>query len=118
MCQSLIHAFVCFRDGSVVAQLAEPDMRIPIQVAMTWPHPLPAAGRCLDPLQLRHLDFQPIDPQRFPCFALGHRAIRGGDAAGSALNLANESAMADFLAGRIRLGELTDRVSAAMSPYP
>jgi len=110
--QSVAHSFVEFVDGSVLAQLGPPDMKTPIQVALT--HPDRAAG-CSTPMDwaaLSRLTFEPPDPDRFPALRLAYRVIEAGGTAGAVFNAANEAAVAAFLDRKIPLGELS-RLSAA-----
>ncbi|HEU4429785.1 MAG TPA: 1-deoxy-D-xylulose-5-phosphate reductoisomerase [Myxococcota bacterium] len=99
--QSIVHALVEYADGSVLAQLGMPDMRVPISLALAWPERLPLALPRLDLAQIRQLDFEPPDPKRFPCLELAWAALAGGEAAPAVLNAANEVAVAAFLAGEI-----------------
>ncbi|MCA9173893.1 MAG: 1-deoxy-D-xylulose-5-phosphate reductoisomerase [Planctomycetales bacterium] len=104
--QSTIHSMVEFADGSVLAQMGPPDMKLPIQFALTYPerHPGPAARLDLTaPLQL---DFEPPDNERFPALQLGHEVAGAGGTAGAVLNAANEQAVAEFLQGRLRYAEI------------
>ena len=100
--ESVVHSLVEFRDGAQVAQLGVPDMRIPIQYALTWPEH--AANESLPRLDLATcgaLHFAPPDEARFPCLRLAREAARAGGAATAVLNGANEVAVAEFLAGRL-----------------
>ena len=97
--ESIVHSFVDFVDGSVIAQLGAPDMRGPIALALTWPERLPLDVPRLDLTELARLHFETPDRERFPCLALAFAALRGGEAAPAALNAANEVAVATFLAG-------------------
>jgi 1-deoxy-D-xylulose-5-phosphate reductoisomerase len=99
--QSIIHSMVEFVDGSVLAQLGPPDMRLPIQYALTYPERVPAAGFSLDWSRIERLEFAEPSPRKFPCLELARRAIRRGGAAPCALNAADETAVAAFLAGRL-----------------
>jgi len=99
--QSIIHSMVEFNDGSVIAQLSPPDMKLPIQYALTYPHRLPSPAPRLDLTQAMQLDFQPPDVQRFPALQLGHEVAAAGGTAGAVLNAANEAAVALFLEGRL-----------------
>ena len=99
--QSIVHSFVEFADGSVIAQLSDPDMRLPIQYALCYPDRLPSPIRPLNLLKTGSLDFAPIDTKRFPCYDLARSALRSGPQATCALNAANERAVRAFLAGRI-----------------
>jgi 1-deoxy-D-xylulose-5-phosphate reductoisomerase len=100
--QSVVHSLVEYVDGSVVAQLSPPDMKLPIQYALTYPERLPGPAEKLDWTQSMQLDFFPPDFERFPALELGLEAARAGGTAGAVLNAANEAAVAQFLAGEIR----------------
>jgi 1-deoxy-D-xylulose-5-phosphate reductoisomerase len=97
--ESIVHSLVELVDGSVLAQLALPDMRGPIALALTWPERLPLDVARLDLATQGSLTFEAPDPARFPCLGLAYEALRGGEAAPAALNAANEVAVAAFLAG-------------------
>ena len=99
--QSIVHALVEYADGSVLAQLGMPDMRVPISLALAWPERLPLALPRLDLAQTKRLDFEPPDPKRFPCLELAWTALAGGESAPAVFNAANEVAVAAFLAGEI-----------------
>jgi len=99
--QSIIHSMVEYVDGSVLAQLGPPDMRLPIQYALTYPDRVPSAGFSLDWSRIEKLEFERPSPEKFPCLGLAREAIRRGGAAPCALNAADEVAVAAFLAGRI-----------------
>jgi 1-deoxy-D-xylulose-5-phosphate reductoisomerase len=104
--QSIVHSLVEFRDGSLLAQLSVPDMRLPAQYALTWPDRAPALVRPLRLDRGMRLDFEPVDPGRFPCYALARRALESGPAATCALNAANEVAVQAFLAAELELGAI------------
>ncbi len=112
--QSIVHSFVEFIDGSVIAQLSPPDMKLPIQLAMTWPLRSPRSATPLDWKNLRGLEFEPVDHDRFPAVKLAWNAIRAGGSSGAILNGANEAAVEAFVAGRIRFGEIPLLVSGAL----
>lgn len=99
--QSVIHSMVEYVDGSVLAQLGNPDMRTPIAHAMAWPERIEAGVRSLDLFEIARLDFERPDFQRFPCLGLAFAALRAGGAAPAVLNAANEEAVAAFLNGCI-----------------
>ena len=99
--QSVIHSMVEYRDGSVMAQLGAPDMRTPIACALAWPERIDSGVAPLDFTTLGSLEFDRVDPVRFPCVRLAVEAIRLGGTAPAALNAANEIAVAAFLAGRL-----------------
>jgi 1-deoxy-D-xylulose-5-phosphate reductoisomerase len=97
--QSVIHSLVQYVDGSVLAQLGNPDMRTPIAHALAWPERMSAGVDSLDLFQVAQLDFEPPDTARFPCLRLAYAAIEQGGAAPAVLNAANEVAVAAFLDG-------------------
>lgn len=100
--QQIIHSLVAYDDGSVLAQLGLPDMRIPISYALAWPQRMPLPGmERLDLAKIGRLDFEPPDPQRFPALELARAAAREGGGAPVVLNAANEAAVAAFLQRRI-----------------
>ena len=99
--ESVIHSMVEFVDGSVIAQLSPPDMRLPIQYALTYPERVPAPCPRLDLKEAFGLHFEPPDCETFPSLELGFEVMRRGGTAGAALNAANESAVARFLRGEI-----------------
>jgi 1-deoxy-D-xylulose-5-phosphate reductoisomerase len=112
--QSLIHALAEFEDGSLIAQLAAPDMRSPIQHAMTWPLRSHGIARRLDLGALASLELSPVDHDRFPLFKLGHRAIHQGGTAGAILSAANEAAVGAFLAGHCSFGRMQEAILDAV----
>ncbi len=99
--QSVVHGMVCYRDGSVLAQLGAPDMRIPIAHALGWPERLQTPSPRLDLAAVGGLEFSAPDPARFPALGLARAALAAGGGAPALLNAANEVAVAAFLAGRI-----------------
>lgn len=100
--ESVIHSFVEFQDGAVVAQLSPPDMRLPIQYALTYPERLPGPARRLSWSDLSAWHFEQPDVEVFPALALGKAAAEAGGTCGTVLNAANEAAVAKFLAGELR----------------
>ena len=104
--QSIVHSLVEFVDGSVIAQLSPPDMRLPIQYALSYPDRMPGSARRLDLGQSFQLDFQPPDLERFPALSLGLEVARAGGTAGAVLNAANESAVENFLNGKLRFVDI------------
>lgn len=98
--QSIVHSLVEFADGSLKAHLGEPDMRIPIQYAITYPRRVAGGSHPFD-LTQRELTFEPPDVEAFPCLRLGYEAGRAGDSAPTVLNAADEIAVGAFLEGRI-----------------
>jgi 1-deoxy-D-xylulose-5-phosphate reductoisomerase len=108
--QSIVHSFVEFVDGSIIAQLGPPDMRTPIQYALTWPDRVEGCSRAMDWTSLRQMEFEPVDHERFAAPRLAHQVIRAGGTAGAIFNAANEAAVAAFLDRKIgfwRIPELT-----------
>jgi 1-deoxy-D-xylulose-5-phosphate reductoisomerase len=99
--QSIVHGMVEFVDGSIVAHLGKPDMRLPIQYALSYPERRGPAFAALDARDLATLTFEAPDRARFPALALGEEAVRLGGTAGAVLNAANEVAVERFLAGEI-----------------
>ena len=111
--QQAVHGMVYFRDGSVLAQLAGPDMRTPISYTLAWPERLHWADTRLDLAAISQLSFEAVDMRRYPCFALARQALRDGGAAPTILNAANEVAVAAFLQRKIgftRIAAVVDTV--------
>jgi 1-deoxy-D-xylulose-5-phosphate reductoisomerase len=104
--QSIVHSLVEFVDGSVMAQLSPPDMKLPIQYALYYPHRQPGISPRLDLARSLQLDFKPVDRERFPAIELGLEAARAGGTTGAALNAANEEAVRSFLAGELDFVEI------------
>ena len=116
--QSIVHSMVEFVDGSVKAQLGDPDMRIPIQYAITYPHRLaPVVPAGLD-LFSRPLTFEQPDRETFPCLDLGYAAGRAGGTAPAVLNAADEVAVAAFLTGRLPFRRIAEVVAATLAEVP
>lgn len=113
--QSIIHSMVEFEDGAVIAQMGCPDMREPIQYALTYPHRLSLDNRKLDFAALGHLDFEAPDHERFPCLEIAVEAITRGGTAPTALNAANEVAVKAFLEDRIRFYDISDVIERTMA---
>jgi 1-deoxy-D-xylulose-5-phosphate reductoisomerase len=116
--ESIVHSMVEFVDGSVMAQLSPPDMRLPIQLALT--HPDRVAGPCplLDLTKAMNLHFEPPDRETFPCLDLGFEVMRRGGTTGAALNAANEAAVARFLEGSIGFLDIPRACRAALDHHP
>ena len=112
--QSVIHSMVEYADGSVIAQLGNPDMRTPIAHAMAWPERIDAGVRPLDLFEIARLDFERPDLERFPCLRLAFDALRAGGAAPAVLNAANEEAVAAFLERRIGFLDIPAVIAAAL----
>ena len=113
--QSIVHSAVEFEDGAVIAQLGVPDMRLPIQYAMTYPERIPTGAPALDLFALGQLTFEPGDPVRFPALRLAGECLRAGGAACTVLNGANEEAVAAFLREEIPFGDITRLVEDALA---
>ncbi|MBK8542113.1 MAG: 1-deoxy-D-xylulose-5-phosphate reductoisomerase [Caulobacteraceae bacterium] len=113
--QSTIHSLVHYTDGSVLAQLGTPDMRIPISYALTWPDRAAVSTARLDLAKLAQLTFEAPDPERFPALRLARSALDRGAAATTALSAANEIAVEAFLDGRIRFLDISSTVEEALS---
>jgi 1-deoxy-D-xylulose-5-phosphate reductoisomerase len=116
--QSIIHSMVEFMDGSVKAQLGIPDMKLPIQYALTYPERPPSAFQRVDFAALGQLTFQSPDMERFPCLSLAFRAMREGGTTPAVLNAANESAVQLFLEGRIGFTAIPELIAQAMDMLP
>ena len=99
--QSLVHSMVEFVDGSVIAQMSPPDMRLPIQLALYYPHRYPGPSLKLNWRQVQTFEFHPPDFERFPAIPLGLEIINTGGTAGAVVNAANETAVAAFLDGKL-----------------
>ena len=104
--QSVVHSMVRYQDGAVMAQLGIADMRIPIAYALTFPHRLKGSWSPLDLTQHGELNFLPVEHKRFPALSLAYGALRAGGTMATALNGANEVAVAAFLSGRIGFREI------------
>lgn len=119
--QSVIHSAVQYQDGSVLAQLGNPDMRTPIAYAMAWPERIAAGVEPLDLFKIARLDFQAPDFERFRCLQLAYDALRAGGTAPAILNAANEVAVAEFLAGKLSfrgIARLNDQVLQSLPAGP
>ena len=116
--QSIVHSLVEFCDGAVLAQLGTPDMRLPIQLALTYPDRLPSPAPDLDLLTCRPLTFDAPDEAAFPCLRLAKQAAAQGGCACAALNGANEAAVALFLEKKIGFYDIPRLVEAALAQAP
>ena len=112
--QSVVHGLVEFRDGSVVAQLGSPDMRIPIAHCLAWPRRIDGPAARLDLAAVKQLTFEAPDLERFPALGLARRAMETGGAAPTVLNAADEVAVGEFLAGRISFPAIVALVEATL----
>ncbi len=113
--QSVVHSFVEFIDGSVVAQMSVPTMELPVLYALTHPERVPDDGvPTFDPVKLSPMTFEPVDHERFPALRLGISAGEAGGAAPAVFNAANECAVAAFLAGKIAFADIPRGISSAL----
>ncbi|MGE3804612.1 MAG: 1-deoxy-D-xylulose-5-phosphate reductoisomerase [Gemmataceae bacterium] len=115
--ESIVHSFVEFVDGSVLAQLSPPDMRLPIQYALTYPDRLPGPARRLDWRELRGWHFEQPDHETFPSVQLGYEVARRGGTCGAVLNAANEAAVSRFLAGELSFLDIPRVCRAVLSNH-
>ncbi|MCA9112460.1 MAG: 1-deoxy-D-xylulose-5-phosphate reductoisomerase, partial [Planctomycetaceae bacterium] len=104
--QSIVHSMVEFVDGSVMAQMSPPDMRLPIQYALTYPERYPGISPRMDFTQVQTLEFIPPDREAFPALELGFEVARRGGTCGAVLNAANEVAVSRFLNGDLRFVDI------------
>lgn len=115
--QSIVHSMVEFVDGAVVAQLCPPDMKLPIQYALTWPERTAGIAAPMDWSEPWQLDFEPADVGRFEALQLGQEAARAGGTAGAVLNGANEAAVAGFLDGQIPFADIVPACRSVMENH-
>ncbi len=115
--QSIVHSMVEFCDGTVLANLSLPDMRLPIQYAMTWPERMPSPCKRLSLAEVGSLTFHAAPPERYPALRLAYEALRTGGTMPTVYNGANEAAVSLFTAGRIRFTEIYTAVEAAMDAH-
>lgn len=116
--QSVIHSLVDYVDGSVLAQLGNPDMRTPIANALAWPERIDSGVAPLNLFAIARLDFEAPDEERFPCLRLARQAAEAGDSAPAMLNAANEVAVAAFLDGRVRYLEIASIIDEVLNLEP
>jgi len=116
--QSVIHSLVDYVDGSVLAQLGNPDMRTPIANALAWPERIDSGVAPLDLFAIARLDFEAPDEQRFPCLRLAREAAEAGNSAPAVLNAANEIAVEAFLQRRIRFPEIASMIEQVLDREP
>ncbi len=115
--QSIVHSLVEFVDGSVIAQLGSPDMKLPIQFALEYPDRRPAVAARLDWSAGLHLDFEPPDAERFSALELGYQCARAGGTSGAVLNGANESAVEAFLEGELHFTEIVPACRSVLEAH-
>ncbi len=113
--QSVIHSLVAYTDGSVLAQLGNPDMRTPIAHALAWPDRMESGVDPLDLLEIGRLDFERPDPERFPCLRLAAEAAMAGGTKPAVLNAANEVAVSAFLGGAIGFTDIPRVIEHALA---
>jgi 1-deoxy-D-xylulose-5-phosphate reductoisomerase len=116
--QSIVHSLVEYVDGSVIAQLSNPDMRVPIAHALGYPARIESGARSLDLAALKSLTFERPDEARFPCLSLAYAALRAGGTAAAVLNAANEIAVEAFLAARLRFTAIARVIADTLSALP
>jgi 1-deoxy-D-xylulose-5-phosphate reductoisomerase len=112
--QSIVHALVAYRDGSVLAQLASPDMRTPIAVSLAWPSRMAAPTKRLDLVEIGQLSFERTDEGRFRALGLARQAMQQGGMAPAVLNAANEVAVEAFLTGRLGFLQIAQLVAETL----
>jgi 1-deoxy-D-xylulose-5-phosphate reductoisomerase len=113
--QSVVHSMVEYYDGSVLAQLGQPDMRTPIAYGLGFPSRIDAGVEFLDLLKTGRLEFEAPDPQRFPCLPLAWAALAAGGIASTVLNAANEIAVEAFLDRRLRFGDIAPVIESVLA---
>jgi 1-deoxy-D-xylulose-5-phosphate reductoisomerase len=115
--QSIVHSMVEYIDGSVIAQLSPPDMRLPIQLALSWPERRAGVAEKMDWARVLHLDFEPPDFERFAALKLGLEVARVGGTAGAVLNASNETAVAAFLSGALGFEEIVPACKSVLENH-
>ncbi len=116
--QSVVHSLVEYRDGAILAQLGSPDMRLPIQLALTWPDRVPCPAPELDLLTCGPLTFDRPDLETFPCLKLAMEAAKAGGTAGAVLSGANEVAVGLYLLDQVGFYDIYNLVKQAMDAVP
>ena len=115
--QSIVHSMVEYIDGSVLAQLGNPDMRTPIAYGLSWPERLTAGVESLDLIRAGRLEFEEPDEMRFPCLRLAQQAAESGDSYPAVLNAANEVAVAAFLNGQLGFTGIPSLVESVLDEH-
>jgi 1-deoxy-D-xylulose-5-phosphate reductoisomerase len=115
--QSVIHSLVEYVDGSVLAQLGNPDMRTPIAHALAWPERMYSGVPRLNLVEIARLDFEPVDFERFPCLKLAYEAMSAGGTTSTILNAANEIAVQAFLEERLRFSAIPKVIDTTLSKF-
>lgn len=116
--QSIVHSLVEYIDGSLIAQLSNPDMRVPIAHALGYPERIASGARMLDLTAMKDLTFERPDERRFPCLRLAYAALERGGTAPAVLNAANEVAVDAFLAGRLPFTHIARVIADTMDAVP
>jgi 1-deoxy-D-xylulose-5-phosphate reductoisomerase len=116
--QSVIHSMVEYRDGSVLAQLGSPDMRIPIAHALAWPERIKSGARQLDLCDIARLDFARPDWDNLPCLKLARGAALAGGGAPAILNAANEVVVGGFLDGKVAFTRIPEIIESVLEKMP
>lgn len=115
--QSIVHSLVEYDDGSVLAQMSHPDMRVPIAHALGWPERIASGVAPLDLVRIGRLSFEAPDLERFPCLELAEQAARSGGTAPAVLNAANEIAVGAFLARRLNFGDIAGVIESVLQQH-
>jgi 1-deoxy-D-xylulose-5-phosphate reductoisomerase len=115
--RSIVHSMVEFADGSVLAQMSPPDMKLPIQYAFCHPERLPGVATRFDWSEQMQLEFAPPDAERFPALRLGHRCAQAGGTSGAVLNAANEAAVEAFLEGELHFTEIVAACKSVLEAH-
>jgi len=115
--QSIVHSFVEFVDGSVIAQMSPPDMKLPIQCALDYPDRQPGVAKRLDWQKRWKLEFEPADVNRSPALALGYECAKAGGTSGAVLNAANEAAVHAFLEGELHFTEIVPACRSVLEAH-
>ena len=115
--ESIVHSLVEFCDGSVIAQMGLPDMKVPIQYALTYPHRENGSTESLDLAKLGSLNFRKPDMDKFPALRLGYEVVEKGGTMGATLNAANEIAVQAFIERKIKFTDITELVERVMNKH-
>ncbi len=113
--ESIVHSMVRFKDGSLLAQMGNPDMRTPIAHALGWPQRIPAGVAPLDLTRAGRLTFEPLDGERFPCLDIAYQALARGGTAAATLNAANEVAVQAFLDRKLRFDRIHEIIARTLA---
>jgi len=116
--QSIVHSLVEYVDGSLIAQLSNPDMRVPIAYALGYPERIASGATPLDLTAMKQLSFERPDERRFPCLRLAYAALERGGTAPAVLNAANEVAVEAFLAGRLSFTGIARVIADTLDAVP